>query len=112
MIREFIYTPKFDREWTRLGLDDNDLSLLELFLLNNPEAGKVIKGTGGVRKVRWVLPNIGKSGGIRVLYVDFIYYDKIIVFDLFPKDEKENLSQAERNALKQVVKAMGEELKK
>ena len=112
MIREFIYTPKFDREWKRLGLNDNDLGLLEAYLLENPAAGKIIEGTGGIRKARWALPNIGKSGGVRVLYIDFVFHDKIIMFDLFPKDEKENLTQAEKNALKQVVKAMGEELKK
>ena len=112
MIREFIYTSKFDREWNRLGLSDDDLGLLETYLLENPEAGKIIEGTGGIRKVRWALPNTGKSSGIRVLYIDFVFHNKIIVFDLFSKDEKENLTQAEKGALKKVVKAMGEELKK
>lgn len=112
MTRGFMYTPKFDKEWEKLGLTDEDLRLFEVYLLENPEAGNIIEGTGGIRKVRWAFPNTGKSGGIRVLYVDFIFYDLIIIFDLFTKDEKENLTQAEKKALKQVVKAMGEELKK
>jgi hypothetical protein len=58
------------------------------------------------------LPNTGKSGGIRVLYVDFIFYEKICMFDLFTKAEKENLSKAEKNALKKAVKVIGEEFKK
>jgi len=112
MVREFIYTPKFDKEWNRLGLSDYDLSLLEAYLLENPEAGKIIKGTGGIRKLRWILPNAGKSGGIRILYVDFIFSEIIAMFDLFPKDEKENLTNTEKAILKQVVKAIGEELRK
>jgi len=44
--------------------------------------------------------------------IDYFSYDKIVMFDLFPKDEKENLTQAEKSALKQVVKAIGEEFKK
>ena len=112
MIREFIYTPKFDREWKKIGLNDDDLSLLELFLLENPDAGNIMRGTGGIRKLRWALPDRGKSSGIRVLYVDFIITEKICMFDLFPKDEKENLSQTEKNELKQIVKSIGEEFRK
>jgi len=112
MIREFVYTPKFDREWKALDLEDDDLVPLELFLLENPDAGRIMKGTGGIRKLRWVLPGKGKSGGIRVLYLDFIASEKICMFDLFPKDEKENLSQSEKAALKLIVKSIGEEFKK
>lgn len=112
MKRVFVYTEKFDREWKRLGLHDSDLQPLEEYLLETPDAGNVMVGTGGIRKLRWALPNRGKSGGIRVLYIDFIYSDKICMFDLFPKTEKENLSQAERIALKQMVKMIGEEFVK
>jgi len=112
MTREFVYTAKFDREWLKQGLNDDDLQLLESFLIENPDAGRIMEGTGGIRKLRWVLPDIGKSGGIRVLYVDFIASDKICIFDLFPKGEKENLSQTEKKTIKQIVKAIGEELRK
>ena len=109
MVREFIYTPKFDREWAKLGLCDDDLNALESFLLENLDAGKIMEGTGGIRKMRWMLPDRGKSSGIRVLYVDFLMLEKICMFDLFPKDVKDNLSQSEKKALKQVVKAIGKE---
>jgi hypothetical protein len=102
----------FDSKWERLGLDDFTLSQLEDYLMDNPDAGNIIVGTGGLKKVRWALPHKGKSGGIRVLYVDFIFDKVIYMIDLFPKDEKENLSQAERNNIKQVVKLIGEELRK
>jgi len=112
MIREFVYTQKFDREWRSIGLGDDDLLLLELSLLENPNAGRIMQGTGGIRKLRWALPDSGKSGGVRVLYIDFIIYNKVCMFDLFPKAGKENLSQAEKAALKQIVKAIGEEFRK
>lgn len=109
MKREFIYTAKFSREWNNLNLTDEDLRQLEIFLLENPKAGKVMRDTGGLRKIRWTLPNKGKSSGIRILYIDFIITNKICMIDLFPKDEKENLSQAERNAIKLLVKVIGRE---
>ena len=112
MTREFIDTPKFDKEWKELGLNDDNLRPLELFLLENPGAGKIMEGTGGIRKLRWMLPDRGKSSGIRVLYVDFIVAEKTCMFDLFTKDEKDNLTQSEKKALKQIVKTIGEELRK
>jgi hypothetical protein len=112
MAREFVYTRKFDKEWNNLGLDDDDLRPLENYLLENPEAGKIMEGTGGLRKLRWVLPNTGKSGGIRILYIDFIFSGKICMVDLFPKATKDNLSQIEKNEIKRIVKAIGEEFKK
>ncbi|MCL2200611.1 MAG: type II toxin-antitoxin system RelE/ParE family toxin [Oscillospiraceae bacterium] len=111
MKREFVYTPKFDREWKKLGLGDDNLQQLELFLLDSPQAGKVIEGTGGIRKLRWALPDKGKSSGVRILYLDFIVSESIFLFDLFPKAAKENLTQAEKSKLKQIVKAIGEELR-
>ena len=112
MTREFVYTAKFDGKWRGLGLNDDDLGLLEDFVLRNPKAGRVMEGTGGIRKLRWALPGKGKSGGARVLYVDFIAAEKVCMFDLFLKDDKENLTHAERRALKQIVKAIGKEFAK
>ena len=62
--------------WIDLGLDDEDLAELERMLCFNPEAGELIKGTGGLRKVRWNLRNKGKQGGARVIYIDYMYYEK------------------------------------
>jgi mRNA-degrading endonuclease RelE of RelBE toxin-antitoxin system len=49
-------------------LDDEAYRKLQQHLLQQPEAGSVIKGTGGVRKLRWRLPKTGKSGGVRIIY--------------------------------------------
>ena len=50
MTREFIITKEFDRMWKLIGLDDNDLSSLEIYLCKNPKVGAVMEGTGGLRK--------------------------------------------------------------
>ncbi|GHT74095.1 toxin RelE [Spirochaetia bacterium] len=112
MKREFIYTKKFDKEWEKQSLTDEDLRQLELYLIENPDIGDIMQGTGGLRKIRWSLVGRGKSGGIRVLYIDLTDRQLICMIDLFPKDEKENLSKAERNAIKQIVKIIAEELRK
>ncbi|MDR2648854.1 MAG: addiction module toxin RelE [Clostridiales bacterium] len=109
MTYEFIYMPIFERKWESLGYTDEDLRQVELYLLANPVAGDIIQGTGGLRKIRWFGHNKGKRGGLRILYINFIYTEKICMLDLFTKDEKSNLSKAERNMIKHVVKMIGDE---
>jgi len=99
----FVYSKKFTDKWHDLKLTDNDLYSLEQYLLKNPSAGNVIQGTGGLRKLRWALPNAGKSGGIRVLYVDIVIHEEIYMVDLFSKSGKENLTDAEKNAIKKII---------
>lgn len=104
MTREFVYMDAFQKRWTKLGLNDNDLAELENYLLKNPDAGAVIQDTGGLRKMRWALPNKGKSGSIRVLYIDFVIDETMYMIDLFTKNEKQNLSMSEKNSIKQFIK--------
>jgi len=59
--------PEFDKMWKKIGLDDEDLKELQLELLSNTKSGEVIKGTGGLRKMRFAIENKGKSGSVRVL---------------------------------------------
>lgn len=61
MTREFIITREFDSVWKSLGLNDDDLNELEIFLCKNPDAGDTMKGTGGVKKLRWALDGRGKK---------------------------------------------------
>jgi hypothetical protein len=95
----FAYTDEFNEKWSKLNLTDSDLNELENFLLKNPSAGKVIKGTGSLRKLRWALPNMGKSGGIRVLYVDIVL-EELFMVTLFAKKEKDDLTEVEKKAIK------------
>ncbi|MEP7352133.1 MAG: type II toxin-antitoxin system RelE/ParE family toxin [Acidobacteriota bacterium] len=76
---------------------------LVAYLAENPLAGALIAGTGGVRKLRWALPGQGKRGGARVIY--YFHSEQLPLFLLaaYGKNEKANLTQAERNAMAKLV---------
>lgn len=72
MTREFVWTTAFLAGWNRCGFNtQEDLVRLENALLEDPKAGSVIKGTGGARKFRFAFEDQGKSGSVRIIYVDF-----------------------------------------
>lgn len=106
MQRTFIILPEFDKNWKSMGLSDEDLRRLENLILQNPEAGALMQGTGGLRKLRFALDNRGKSGSARVCYVDFIIQETIFLITAYPKNEKENLSKAERNTIHKLIEAL------
>ncbi len=111
MTREFVITKEFDNNWKNMGLTDNNLKLLQQELILNPQKGDVIQGTGGLRKLRVAFENRGKSGSGRVCYVDFAVYQKIYLITAYPKNEKENLSKAERNAISVMIEQLERALK-
>ena len=77
MTRSFVELPIFISKWKALGLTDSDLRRLEMELLADPKIGAVMQGTGGVRKMRFAFEDRGKSGSVRVIYIDFEVYEKI-----------------------------------
>lgn len=89
-------------------IPESDRAHLIEFIGANPEAGDLIPETGGVRKLRWALPGGGKRGGARVIY--YFYNDSLPLFLLamYGKNEKANLSKAERNVMAKVVPAIVE----
>ena len=81
-------------------LDDKNYAELQLTLLKRPDAGKIIKGSGGLRKVRWAAKGRGKSGGYRVIYYWWVP-DSVITFcDIYAKNEKEDLTRHEIEKLR------------
>lgn len=109
MNRTFIEVPTFSRKWKELGLTDDNLRELQKILLDNPKAGDVIQGTGGLRKIRIPLDNTGKRGGGRVIYVDIEYKEIIYFINVYTKNEKDDLTEEEKRAFKAVVKILKEE---
>jgi hypothetical protein len=103
MTREFVMMPEFDRQWQRMGLGDDELRELQEILLQNPKTGKVIQGTGGLRKIRIVVEGRGKRGGGRVVYVDFTIHEAVYLITSYPKTEKDDLTKAERNEIAKVI---------
>ena len=95
--------PVFDKQWREMGFNDADLQCLQVQLLENPQIGKVIKGTGKLRKMRFAMPDRGKSGSSRVLYVDFVLAETIYLIFAYPKNEKDNLNDEERNNIKKMI---------
>lgn len=95
--------PIFDKQWRAMGLDDNDLQALQIELLKDPQIGSVIQGTGKLWKMRFAFPNRGKSGSSRVLYVDFVLAETIYLIFAYPKNEKDNLTDEERNNIKKMI---------
>jgi len=112
MTREFVMMPEFDRQWKKIGLDDDDLRQIQEALLQNPKTGNVIRGTKGLRKIRFAFDGAGKSGGGRVAYVDFTVYEIIYLITAYPKSEKDNLTKAERNAIAKLIVRLEQGLKK
>lgn len=72
----------------------------------NPKCGALIRETGGVRKVRIALPGRGKSGGARVVYFYHNGSIPLYLLAVFAKNEKDNLSKAERNELRKMTEAI------
>ena len=105
----FVEISLFRKRWEEIGLNDDDLRMLQLILLENPEAGVMMQGTGGLRKIRFALQGKGKSGGARVCYVVFAEFEMIYLITAFTKDEQDNLSQEEKNILKKRIKELGDE---
>jgi len=110
MTRIFVELPSFRSEWKKLGLNEADLQKLQEELLANPTVGKMMAETGGVRKMRFAFEHRGKSGSIRVIYIDFEIHEKIFLLTAYQKNEKDNLSKSERNELKKLVRILEKQL--
>ena len=102
----FIELPSFERHREKY-VDDDRFHELQLMLLCNPEAGDAIPGTGGLRKVRFddARRGKGKRGGLRVIYYWWNAGNEFWLFTLYDKDEMEDLTPKQRDALKDRVKA-------
>jgi len=93
-----------------MGLDDNNLRHLENEIIKNPKIGKVIQGTGGLRKMRYALEDTGKSGGSRVLYVDYVVYERVYLIYSYPKGVKDDITQNEKKHFKTIIKQIEKSL--
>ena len=95
----FIETSAFTKRVIGYLTDDEYLGL-QMFLLERPDAGQIVRGTGGVRKLRWAITGRGKSGGLRVIYYWRVSNDEIWLLTMYSKNERENISS---HILKQIA---------
>ncbi|MGD9967902.1 MAG: type II toxin-antitoxin system RelE/ParE family toxin [Hyphomonadaceae bacterium] len=93
-------------------LEEGEREQLKIYLAANPEAGVVIRGTGGVRKLRWAASGRGKRGGGRVIYYFHDTEMPLYLFKFFTKASETDLSQKEKKELSAIIASIVTEHKK
>jgi mRNA-degrading endonuclease RelE of RelBE toxin-antitoxin system len=98
----FKETSFFTRQVMEL-LGDDELHALQWVLMADPEKGDLIRGSGGLRKLRWAGSGRGKRGGLRVIYYWHVPGSTILMLLAYPKNEQDNLSPAQLKTLKSII---------
>ena len=97
-----VESPIFQKLWPRYW-DEDERAEFATFIALNPDSGSVIRGSGGVRKVRWAREGTGKSGGVRIVYLTQNEAGEVYLLTLYAKSESENISLI---ALKEIRRAL------
>lgn len=97
-----IETSVFTKQVTRL-LDEDEYRLLQSILVNQPDAGDVIPGGGGLRKIRWGLGERGKRGGVRVIYYWAVRQERLVMLVMYPKNERDDLTKDQLKILRKII---------
>jgi len=85
-------------------MDDARYAALQAYLANRPGAGDLIRGCGGIRKIRWAGSSRGKRGGLRGIHYGWVAQHRISMLLVYPKNEQDDLNA---NQLKRLWKALG-----
>ena len=109
MIRTFVETSSFSRRIDRTGIAV--LREIQVALLKNLESGRIIQGTGGLRKARLADAGRGKGkrGAYRVIYLDLASVERTYLLALYDKDEKDDILPDEKRMLKSLVETLKRE---
>jgi mRNA-degrading endonuclease RelE of RelBE toxin-antitoxin system len=99
----FIETPIFTKLVTDL-MPDDEYRKIQLALVLRPEAGKIIPGSGGLRKIRWKSSGSGKRGGLRLIYFWDVQEDRIYMLLIYKKSKQEDLTPSQLKILRNLVK--------
>jgi mRNA-degrading endonuclease RelE of RelBE toxin-antitoxin system len=97
-----IETPIFTKQIQDV-MEDNDYAALQESLSINPASGDLIKGTGGLRKIRWAASGKGKRGGARIIYYWLTDDDQIFMLFAYPKNQQIDLTEAQKKILMHLV---------
>lgn len=100
----FVELTPFARAREAYGMDDAEFAQLQAAMLAEPEAGNVIPGSGGCRKMRWRAPGRGKRGGYRVIYFLRNAEGLIVLVLLYAKNVRENIEPGLLRELKERFK--------
>jgi mRNA-degrading endonuclease RelE of RelBE toxin-antitoxin system len=99
---EFIETPFFTKALDRY-LDDDEYRELQTHLDKYPDSGKVVPGSGGVRKLRWAAEGRGKRGGLRIIYYLRLTRGELWMLTIYGKNVRENISANVLKAMKEAI---------
>jgi hypothetical protein len=80
-------------------MSDDEYKTFQLYLMRNPQAGKVMPGCGGFRKVRMALPGRGKRGSARVIYLFVLVTDIVYLVDVYTKGDRTDIPASDRKKL-------------
>ena len=101
----FIESSAFERVCS-VYLNDDEYAALQQFMIRNPEAGQVVPGSGGVKKLRWRRHGTGKRGGLRVIYYVRYKPSEFWMLSLYSKAKHDNVPA---HILKQLLEVFGDE---
>lgn len=102
----FVELREFTQAWNELGLDDeDDLTALQLLIMMAPKKSPVVKGAGGMRKLRFSAPgsNVGKRGAMRICYAYFEEYHLVLLMLAYSKSESDDLSENGKAAIRAMI---------
>jgi mRNA-degrading endonuclease RelE of RelBE toxin-antitoxin system len=85
------------------ALTPEDYRALQLHIIGRPDAGMVIPGSGGLRKLRWAVAGRGKRGGVRVIYYWYVEVSRIYLLLLYAKNERDDMTPEQKRILKRLV---------
>ncbi len=100
---EFIETSGFSKIRENY-FDDSQFNMLQLYLMDRPDAGNIIKGSGGIRKLRWGMQGQGKRGDVRVIYYWITKDNQILFLTAYAKSKASDLSQNAIKTMREIVK--------
>lgn len=98
----FVETSIFTKNLAKY-LQDEEYWRLQIYLMNQPDTGDIIQGTGGLRKLRWLAKGKGKRGGVRIIYYWKTHVHKVYLMSIYAKNEVTNLSTKDKKILKQML---------
>ena len=96
-------TTRFSKRLSK-RLEDDDYAKLQRYMAETPDAGALIKGGGGIRKLRFALPGHGKSGGVRVIYYWSVGRELILLLDIYAKNEQADLTDDQTSRFRHEAK--------
>jgi hypothetical protein len=103
----------FKALWKAQKLSDDDLQALESAIMRDPSGYPVMKGTDGLRKIRFAPQSRGKgkSGSLRIAYAQFPERRRIYLITMFSKNDEKNITAADRNAIRMTIRTLTAELR-